>query len=109
MVELKPSIPFTELKKLRRKFGPGNAGRSAFRIIAKGAMCEGIIRNENGESDKCRDRAQFTLDFDAPRVNALEQIAACRGCIDTIKSSVQQDFERQGSFYSFSINGKGRF
>lgn len=109
MVEVtKRNFPFTELKNLRREFGPGYAGRSAFRIIAKGAQCEGLIDSPNGENDRCNKLAQFTLDFDVPRVNSLEQIPTCISCKDGIELSVKRDYERERSFYSFSINGRGR-
>jgi len=108
MVEVRRNIPFAELKEIRRQFGSGNAGRSAFRIIAKGAKCEGFIDSQNGKSDRCNKPAQFTLDFDVPRVNCLEQIPTCIGCKDGIESSIKRDYGRERSFFSFSVNGRGR-
>ena len=102
------NIPFTELKALRRQFGSGNAGRSAFKIIAKGAQCEGLGNGGDGKSG-CIMPASLTVDFDAPRVNSLVQVPSCSDCKGKIESAVRKDFAREGSFFSFSTNGRGRF
>lgn len=108
MVEVgRRNIPFTELKKLRREFGNGNAGRSAFRIIAKGGQCESLGSIRDGRS-RCSNPAKLTIDFDAPRTNSFDQIASCMDCKDRIESDVKEEFEKQGSLFSLSINGRGR-
>lgn len=108
MVEVgRRNVPFTELKNLRRQFGPGDAGKSAFRIIAKGVQCEGFS-NEEGEKSRCIKPAILTLDFDVPKVNCLVQVPSCNDCKSKIGAKVEKDYKREGSFYSFSINGQGR-
>jgi len=106
MVEIIRQIPFKELKALRRQFGPGKAGRSAFRIIAKGTPCQApeILGNQ------CNNAAQVTIDYDVARVNALEQIASCRECELPIQSGVQNILRNNGVWNSpsFGRNGKGR-
>ncbi len=104
MVELARRMSLSELKGLRKQFGPGQAGKSAFRLIAKGAACEGnkIAGNE------CNSLAMVTVDFDVPRVNALEQIPSCIPCQGIIMTRIARDFARENSSPSFGVNGLGR-
>lgn len=108
MVEVGRNIPSDELKELRKQFGPGKAGRSAFRIVDEGVQCEGLKVNEGGKIEKCIKRAELTVDFDVPGVNVLEQLPSCSDCTDKIQLKVREDCEKQGGFVSFSINGRGR-
>lgn len=103
MSEVLKRIPFSALKKLRKEFGPGIAGKNAFRIIAKGASCEGLSGGK-----KCDKKAERTIDFDAPRVNELVQIASCIDCQPKIMNKVIKDCSRWGNIPSFGTNGKGR-
>jgi len=104
MVEFQKRLPLSELRKLRTEFGPGNAGKAAFRTIAGGAACEG--RGEDGSN--CSNQATETVDIDAPRINVLVQLATCRSCESSIVSKVSKDCLDQGSNPSVSINGRGR-
>lgn len=104
MIEAPTQLSLSVLKKIRSDFGPGVAGKSAFRIIAKGAICEGT--KDRGE--KCNKKAEKTIDFDAPRVNVLVQIPTCTDCLPQIKDTVSKECIAQGSTPSFGINGMGR-
>lgn len=104
MVEVARRIPFKELKALRGQFGFGKAGKSAFRLIARGVRCEGYQIPGN----TCNKKAQITIDVDIPRVNALEQIPSCAGCQVPIELRLEKDFIRENSSPSFGMNGRGR-
>lgn len=108
MVEVGRRISLNELKELRRQFGPGEAGKSAFRIVAKGAQCEGSKVNKDGAIEKCIEPAELTVDFDVPRVNVLEQLPSCSECTGKIQLKILEDVKEQGGFCSFSTNGRGR-
>ncbi|MDP2585618.1 MAG: hypothetical protein Q8P29_01925 [Candidatus Levybacteria bacterium] len=104
MVEALRKIPLSELRELRKTFGPGTAGKEAFRIIAKGAICEGFKNDET----RCENAAILTIDFDVPRINVLEHIPSCGDCRVKIEKTIFKDCSAQGNTPSFGINGMGR-
>ncbi|GEM_PF-4150205 len=91
----------------REDFGEGEAGQRAYNwIVVYGVTCEGIIEGDI----KCGDPAYLTLDFDIPRINALEQIPVCHKHLSVVKQKIRSDFKAEDSLTdpSFGINGRGR-
>lgn len=91
----------------RENFGKGEAGQRAYNwIVVYGVTCEGIIDKDI----KCGDPAYSTVDFDIPRINALEQIPVCPKHLSYVKQKIRSDCKADGSLTdpSFGINGRGR-
>ena len=107
MVETARRILFSELKELRREFGPGKAGSWAFRIIARGTECEGIV-NTDGKEQKCTKRATLTVDMDTPRVGDLTQIASCGDCREYVESRLERESLEHESRPRIEVNGWNR-
>lgn len=104
MTEASRRLSLSDLRKIRKGFGAGIAGKNAFRIIVKGADCEGL----KDDGIKCGSKATKTIDFDVPRINELVQIASCIDCEPIIMEIIRKDCSMQGSTPSFGTNGMGR-
>ncbi|MBI2031299.1 MAG: hypothetical protein HYT08_01655 [Candidatus Levybacteria bacterium] len=91
---------FNNFKEWRRNFGPGNAGRTAFRLVARGNNCE--------FKPGCGTRGVETLDYDV--LGELEQKLSC-GNKHTrfMREKIEHDLISIGTNPSFGKNGRGRF
>ncbi len=86
-------------KEWRRNFGPGVAGRRAFRLITGQTDCE--IRSG------CNSRAIETVDYDV--LGELELKASCGGGHSfLIKKDIEDDLVSIGRNTVFGKNGWGR-
>lgn len=66
-----------ELLELRKNFGLGEAGSSAFRFIATGTLCQVILdfKPNSEERAKCEKKGVGTIDYDV--LAKLEQVVCC--------------------------------
>ena len=97
MQEVEDRRGFSNLREWRRNFGPGRAGRDAFRQIAEGTNC--------GLKSGCSKRAIETVDYDV--FGECDQLASCgREHSASMKRDIDADLgERQTVF---GKNGWGR-
>lgn len=80
----------------KEHFGIGDAGRSAWDILAAQPACK-----------ECKaGPATHTIDFDV--VGDLTQVPVCDDCDEVVRDKVTKDVGKRGMFPSFGTNGRGR-